>query len=111
MRYHSLSILLLGALAACDSDPLAPEPPAMVQGSDVPAELQSETAAELASSPMDDVFARIVPALEDHPGANGLRLALDAADDHAIERILVRLEADPENAPEVSVIRLALQTR
>ena len=102
MRY-SLSILLLGVLAACDSDPVAPELPLFVQSSEVP--------AGQVSTPMDDVLDRIVPSLEEKPGANGLRVALEGADDHAIERILGRLESDPANGPDVTAIRLALISR
>ena len=103
MRYRSLSILLLGALAACDSDPVAPEPPAFVRASEVP--------AGQVSTPMDDVFDRIVPSLEEQPGANGLRVALEKADDQAIDLILLRLDSDPSNAPDVAAIRLALVAR
>ena len=102
MRY-SLSILLLGVLAACDSDPVAPEPPVFVRSSEEP--------ASLVSAPMDDVLDRIVPSLEEQPGANGLRVALEEVDDHAIERILLRLESDPANGPDVTAIRLALIPR
>ena len=102
MRY-SLSILLLGVLAACDSDPVAPEPPVFVQNSEVP--------AGQVSTPMDDVLDRIMPSLEEQPGANGLRIALEEVDDHAIERILLRLEGEPANGPDITAIRLALASR
>lgn len=101
MRYRSLSILLLGALAGCDSDPLAPEASALLRDSEAP--VVAET-----SSPLQDVLDRILPSLEEQPGAEGLRVALEQADDHAIERILVRLEGEAANAPDVSAIRLAL---
>ena len=101
MRYRSLSILLLGALAACDSDPVAPEPPALVSASEIPT----------ASAPIQDALDRIVPTLENQPGGEGLRTALEKVDGTALERILTRLDADPANSPDVSVIRLAVASR
>ena len=107
MRYRSLPLplLLLGAVAACDNDPVAPEPPAFVQATEVP--------AGQVNAPIQDVLDRILPSIEDQPGAQGLRTALSVVpvDAVAVERLLTRLETDPDNSPDVAAIRLALSAR
>lgn len=105
MRYRLLPLLLLGALAGCDSDPLAPD--------STPLRTPEQGTAGPAGLAIRDVLDRIIPTLEGQPGAAGLRTALEAmpVDGIAVDRILVRLETNPENAPDVSVIRLALTSR
>lgn len=106
MRYSFAPFpLLLLALAACDSDPVAPELPAFARDSEVP--------AAQANAPIHDVLDRILPSLEDQPGAQGLRTALSVVpvDAVAVDRLLTRLETNPDNSPDIAAIRLALTSR
>jgi hypothetical protein len=110
MRSRLFPLLLLGALAGCDSDPLAPEPiPTRTSEPGTP----EYGTAEPVGLAIQDVLDRIIPTLEGQPGATGLRAALETVpvDGTAVERILLRLEGNPENAPDISVIRLALTSR
>ena len=106
MRYSFAPFpLMLLAMSACDSDPVAPEPPAFVQATEVP--------AGQVNAPIQDVLDRILPSIEDQPGAQGLRTALSVVpvDAVAVDRLLTKLESNSDNSPDIAAIRLALWAR